>query len=88
MGLSLAFTGDEPEFVAAMSKASKISKERGIPMLGGALGVDMIKTRVAEGYRAVVCCFDLHVLAYGMISALGEARAGAEMQMQESTAAN
>ncbi|KAJ7438625.1 Pyruvate/Phosphoenolpyruvate kinase-like domain-containing protein [Mycena galericulata] len=78
MGLSLALTGDEPEFVAAIEKASKLSKTQNIPMLGVALGTDMVKARIEQGYRALVCCFDLHTLVYGMITSLGEARATAE----------
>ncbi|KAJ7832200.1 Pyruvate/Phosphoenolpyruvate kinase-like domain-containing protein, partial [Mycena leptocephala] len=34
MGLSLGLTGDEPEFVAAVEKATKVSKEFKIPLLG------------------------------------------------------
>ncbi|KAJ7445905.1 Pyruvate/Phosphoenolpyruvate kinase-like domain-containing protein [Mycena latifolia] len=84
MGLPLAFDGDEPEFAAAMQKATRVSKERNIPILGGALDAAMVKKRIVEGYRILVCTFDLHwhVLAYGTIKLLGEARVAAEEQMQ------
>ncbi|KAJ7462416.1 Pyruvate/Phosphoenolpyruvate kinase-like domain-containing protein [Mycena latifolia] len=82
MGLSLAFDGDEPEFAAAMQKATRVSKERNIPILGGALDTAMVKKRIIEGYRILVCTFDLHVLAYGTMKLLGEARVAAEEQMQ------
>ncbi|KAJ7768514.1 Pyruvate/Phosphoenolpyruvate kinase-like domain-containing protein, partial [Mycena metata] len=66
MGLSLGLTGDEPEFVAAMEKASGVSKERNIPLLGVAVGEEMVKMRIDQGFRILVCCLDLHILAYGM----------------------
>ncbi|KAJ7318116.1 Pyruvate/Phosphoenolpyruvate kinase-like domain-containing protein [Mycena albidolilacea] len=81
MGLSLGMTGDEPEFVAAMEKAKKVSEQTNIPLLGAAIGPEMIKQRIDQGYKILVCCLDLHTLAYGMIQALGEARATAEEHM-------
>ncbi|KAJ7697702.1 Pyruvate/Phosphoenolpyruvate kinase-like domain-containing protein [Mycena rosella] len=83
MGLPLAFDGDEPEFVTAIQKATRVSKERGIPLVGGGLGMEMVKQRIDEGYRILVCCFDLHTLAYGTIKAVGEAKAAAEEHMKE-----
>ncbi|KAJ7445904.1 Pyruvate/Phosphoenolpyruvate kinase-like domain-containing protein [Mycena latifolia] len=82
MGLTLAFDGDEPEFVAAMQKATRVAKECNIPIVGATLTPEMVKKRISEGYRVILCAFDLHVLAYGMIKLLGEARVVAEEQMQ------
>ncbi|KAJ7693061.1 Pyruvate/Phosphoenolpyruvate kinase-like domain-containing protein [Mycena rosella] len=82
MGLPLGFDGDEPEFVAAIQKATKVAKARGLPLVGAALGAEMVKKRIGEGYRVLVCCFDLHILAYGMITTLEETRAMAEEQMK------
>ncbi|KAJ7710580.1 Pyruvate/Phosphoenolpyruvate kinase-like domain-containing protein [Mycena rosella] len=82
MGLSLALDGPEPEFVAAIQKATRVSKAHNIPILGAAMGVEMVKQRIDQGYRAVVCCMDLHTLAYGTIKAVGEARAAAEEHMR------
>ncbi|KAJ6479165.1 Pyruvate/Phosphoenolpyruvate kinase-like domain-containing protein [Mycena vulgaris] len=82
MGLPLSFDGDEPEFVAAMKEATRVSKERNIPLLGGALNPAMVKQRIDEGYRIIVCAFDMYVLAFGMMKELGEARAAAEEHMQ------
>jgi hypothetical protein len=98
MGLSLGLTGDEPEFVAAVEKATKVSKECKIPLLGGtfpacpcsklikrftvAVGPEMVKLRIDQGYRILVCCLDLHTFVFGMISTVKEARAAAEEHMQ------
>ncbi|KAJ7176503.1 Pyruvate/Phosphoenolpyruvate kinase-like domain-containing protein [Mycena filopes] len=82
MGLPLG-GGDEPEFVAAMTKATKVAKERNIPMLGVAIGgAEVVNMRIDQGFRILVCCLDLHVLAYGMIERINEARAAAEAHMQ------
>ncbi|KAF8218292.1 Pyruvate/Phosphoenolpyruvate kinase-like domain-containing protein, partial [Mycena galopus ATCC 62051] len=75
MGLSLGMTGDEPEFVAAMEKAKRVSEQTNIPLLGAAVGTELIKERLDQGYKILVCCLDLHTLAYGMMTALSEARA-------------
>ncbi|KAJ7445906.1 Pyruvate/Phosphoenolpyruvate kinase-like domain-containing protein [Mycena latifolia] len=82
MGLPLAFDGDEPEFVAAMQKATRVSTERNIPIVGVTLSPAMVKKRINEGYRILLCAFDVHVLAFGMIKMLGEAKVAAEEQMQ------
>ncbi|KAJ7693030.1 hypothetical protein B0H17DRAFT_1200096 [Mycena rosella] len=82
MGLSLGLDGLEPEFVAAIQKATKVSKARNIPILGAAMGREMVKQRIDQGYRAIVCCMDLHTLAYETIQTLGEARAAAEEHMK------
>ncbi|KAJ7652564.1 Pyruvate/Phosphoenolpyruvate kinase-like domain-containing protein [Mycena rosella] len=82
MGLSLAFDGDEPEFVAATQKATRVSKECDLPILGVGFGTKMVKERIDAGYRFIVCCMDIHTLAYGTITAVGEARAAAEEHMK------
>ncbi|KAJ7652563.1 Pyruvate/Phosphoenolpyruvate kinase-like domain-containing protein [Mycena rosella] len=82
MGLSLGIEGDEPEYVAAIQKATRVSKQRGSPIVGGGMGVEMLKKRMDEGYRFIVCCADLHTLAYGTIKSVGEARAAAEEYMK------
>ncbi|KAJ6546640.1 Pyruvate/Phosphoenolpyruvate kinase-like domain-containing protein, partial [Mycena vulgaris] len=66
MGPTLRFDGDESEFVTAMQEATRVSKERNIPLLGGAFDPQMVKDRVNEGFRVLVCCFDLYVFAIGM----------------------
>ncbi|KAJ6551601.1 Pyruvate/Phosphoenolpyruvate kinase-like domain-containing protein, partial [Mycena capillaripes] len=66
MGLPLGMTGDEPEFVAAVEKATKVSKETKIPLLGVAIGPEMVKMRIDQGFRALVVCLDLYTLAFGM----------------------
>jgi 4-hydroxy-2-oxoheptanedioate aldolase len=82
MGLSLGFTGDEPEFVRALQKAKGLSKERDIALLGAAIGKEMVKKRLDEGYRILVCCLDCQAFAFGVMSALGEAREVVEEHMQ------
>ncbi|KAJ6469182.1 Pyruvate/Phosphoenolpyruvate kinase-like domain-containing protein [Mycena vitilis] len=88
MGLSLGLTGDEPEFVAAIEKATKVSNDTDIPLLGIAIGPDMIKMRIDQGFRAIVCCMDIAILGYGMIETVGKARAVAEEHMQSRSAAS
>ncbi|KAJ7103694.1 Pyruvate/Phosphoenolpyruvate kinase-like domain-containing protein [Mycena crocata] len=82
MGLSLAMTGTEPEYVAAVQKATRVAKERNLPLLGTALGPEMVKMRIDEGYRILICCFDFHTLSLGMIAGLSEARTAAEEHMK------
>ncbi|KAJ7260186.1 Pyruvate/Phosphoenolpyruvate kinase-like domain-containing protein [Mycena rebaudengoi] len=68
MGLSLNMTGNEPEFVAAMNKATKISKARDLPILGVAFGgAGMVQLRIAQGFRIIAVSLDLHALAFGII---------------------
>ncbi|KAJ7856656.1 Pyruvate/Phosphoenolpyruvate kinase-like domain-containing protein [Mycena olivaceomarginata] len=83
MGLSPGMTGDEPEFVAALEKAKRVSEQTNIPLLGLALGPEMIKQRIDQGFKILCCSVDLHALAFGMMQTLGEARAVAEEHLQE-----
>ncbi|KAJ6475739.1 Pyruvate/Phosphoenolpyruvate kinase-like domain-containing protein [Mycena vitilis] len=82
MGLPLGLTGNEPEFIEAVEKATKVSREADIPLLGVARGPDMVKTRIDQGYRAIVCCLDAPLLAFAMINKVEEARSAAEEHMQ------
>ncbi|KAJ7849356.1 Pyruvate/Phosphoenolpyruvate kinase-like domain-containing protein [Mycena olivaceomarginata] len=82
MGLPLAMDGDEPELVEALRKATKLSKAHDIPLLGGGLSKDMVKQRVDEGYRLILCGFDMHALAFGTRTTLAEAREIVEERMQ------
>ncbi|KAJ7805415.1 Pyruvate/Phosphoenolpyruvate kinase-like domain-containing protein [Mycena olivaceomarginata] len=81
-GLPLAGTGTETEYVKAVEKAKKVSQERGKPIVGGAVGPEMIKMRIDQGYRIIVCCLDLHTFAFGMIKTVSEGRTTAEEYMQ------
>ncbi|KAJ7318106.1 Pyruvate/Phosphoenolpyruvate kinase-like domain-containing protein [Mycena albidolilacea] len=83
MGLSPGMTGDEPEFVAALEKAKRVSEQTNIPLLGVAIGPEMIKQRIDQGFKILCCSMDLHALAFGMMQTLGEARAVAEEHLQE-----
>ncbi|KAK7046197.1 2,4-dihydroxyhept-2-ene-1,7-dioic acid aldolase [Favolaschia claudopus] len=78
MGIPPTMRGNEPEFVAAMEKAKRMSKETDIPLLGVAFGPDMIKERLDYGYRILVCVIDLHALAFGIIKAVKDTKALAE----------
>jgi 2-keto-3-deoxy-L-rhamnonate aldolase RhmA len=82
MGLPLGMTGDEPEFVAAVEKATKVSKERNIPLLGLAIGPEMVKLRLDQGFTILACCSDFYTMAFGMMAAVAEARATAETHMK------
>ncbi|KAJ7176237.1 hypothetical protein C8R43DRAFT_943031 [Mycena crocata] len=77
MGMTLAMAGDEPEFVAAVAKATKLSEERDIPLLGIAMEPEMIKKRIDQ-FRLLTCSIELSTLAFGLIRAVGEAKSTAE----------
>ncbi|KAJ7239314.1 Pyruvate/Phosphoenolpyruvate kinase-like domain-containing protein [Mycena rebaudengoi] len=81
MGLTLNWTGDEPEFVSALDKASKVSKERAKPLVGLAIGADMVKLRVEQGFRLIIVAMDVTTLVYGTIRDVGDARQAAEEHM-------
>ncbi|KAJ7657312.1 Pyruvate/Phosphoenolpyruvate kinase-like domain-containing protein, partial [Mycena polygramma] len=78
MGLPLAVTGDEPQFVKAVGKATKLSKECNIPLLGAAINKEALKACLDEGYTFLLRSVDLHELAYGVMRTLGETREQAE----------
>ncbi|KAJ6534327.1 Pyruvate/Phosphoenolpyruvate kinase-like domain-containing protein, partial [Mycena capillaripes] len=82
MGLTLTSTGTEPEYVAATQKAKRLSKDLSVPIIGPAMGPEMIKKRVDEGYKIIVCCLDLHTFAFGMMKTVNEARETVEDHMQ------
>ncbi|KAJ7025536.1 Pyruvate/Phosphoenolpyruvate kinase-like domain-containing protein [Mycena alexandri] len=82
MHLPAGMSGDEPEFVAALEKAGRVSKERNIPLLGLAIGDEMVKARIDQGFRILAVCMDLHELAFGMMRSVSGARATAEAHMQ------
>jgi 2-keto-3-deoxy-L-rhamnonate aldolase RhmA len=79
--LDMGLTGDEPEFVLALEKASKVSKERAKPLVGLAIGADMVKLRVEQGFRLIIVTMDVTTLVYGTIRQVGEARQAAEELM-------
>ncbi|KAJ6514327.1 Pyruvate/Phosphoenolpyruvate kinase-like domain-containing protein [Mycena vitilis] len=81
LGLTLAATGTEREYVAAIQEAKKLSRAHNKPVIGPAMGAQMIKQRIDEGYRIIVCCLDMHTFAYGMIKTIGEARETIEEHM-------
>ncbi|KAJ7471311.1 Pyruvate/Phosphoenolpyruvate kinase-like domain-containing protein [Mycena galericulata] len=83
LGLPLSMESDAPEFVAAMAKAKKVSKERNIPLLGVAIGPEMIRKRIDQGFTILASSADLHTLAFGLISTLAEARKTAEEHMEK-----
>ncbi|KAF7360044.1 2,4-dihydroxyhept-2-ene-1,7-dioic acid aldolase [Mycena venus] len=83
MGFSLAATGTEPGYVEAVQKAKKVAQDRGKSIVGPAAGPEMIKLRIEQGYRIIVCCLDLHTFAFGMMKTVSEGRAVAEEHMQK-----
>ncbi|KAJ7634433.1 Pyruvate/Phosphoenolpyruvate kinase-like domain-containing protein [Roridomyces roridus] len=85
MNLSPGMDGEEPEFVQAMDKAKKVSKQLDVPLLGVALGPELIRKRVEQGFKILMVCMDMHTLAYGVMRTLGEVRGVVEEQMQKLT---
>jgi hypothetical protein len=85
IGLPLRDPGDkinETEFASAMEKATKVSKDSGIPLLGIAVGPEMIKQRIDQGFRVIASCLDVHTLAMGMIRTIEEAKQTAEAHLR------
>ncbi|KAJ6459029.1 Pyruvate/Phosphoenolpyruvate kinase-like domain-containing protein [Mycena sanguinolenta] len=82
MGLPLSATGTEEGYVKALDRAKQLSMDHEKPIVGPAFGPEMIKLRIAQGYRLIVCCFDLHTFAFGMIKVVSEGRTTAEEYMQ------
>ncbi|KAJ7451052.1 Pyruvate/Phosphoenolpyruvate kinase-like domain-containing protein [Mycena latifolia] len=82
MGLPVAFVGTEPEFVAAMDRATAMSKKYGKPLMGIAVSLPMVMERLKQGFTLLVTTIDLHTLAFGTITALGTAKAAAEEYMR------
>ncbi|KAJ7465877.1 Pyruvate/Phosphoenolpyruvate kinase-like domain-containing protein, partial [Mycena latifolia] len=81
MGLPLRLTEHEAEFSEIMKRATSISKECDVPILGIASGADAIKRRIDEGFRIIMCCKDLHTLALGMVREIKESKDIAEEYM-------
>ncbi|KAJ7489599.1 Pyruvate/Phosphoenolpyruvate kinase-like domain-containing protein [Mycena latifolia] len=86
LGLPNALVGDEPTFVAAMQTATKVAKERGIPIAGFAVGPEMTKMRVDQGFRMLMTALDLYSLVFGVMTDLGTAKAVAEAYIQSKNA--
>ncbi|KAJ7058258.1 Pyruvate/Phosphoenolpyruvate kinase-like domain-containing protein [Mycena amicta] len=58
MGLSLGLTGDEPEFVAAVEKATKMTKQYKVPLLGLAMDPAMVRLRIDQGFTILAAAMD------------------------------
>ncbi|KAJ7083646.1 Pyruvate/Phosphoenolpyruvate kinase-like domain-containing protein [Mycena belliarum] len=78
MGLPNALAGDEPAFVEAMATATKVAKERDIPIAGFAVGPEMTKMRIDQGFRMLMTALDLYALVFGIMTDIGTAKAVAE----------
>ncbi|KAJ7230060.1 Pyruvate/Phosphoenolpyruvate kinase-like domain-containing protein [Mycena pura] len=72
----------EPDYMATVHKARAVSAATRIPLLGVAVGPEMVRQQLDAGFRVLLCAIDLQVLAFGMIQALSEAREAAEEHMQ------
>ncbi|KAJ7062011.1 Pyruvate/Phosphoenolpyruvate kinase-like domain-containing protein [Mycena amicta] len=83
MGLSLGLTGNEPEFVAAVAKATKMSKQYRVPLVGIAADPAMVRLRIDQGFTILVTVMDVLTLAFGTMHSIGEARTAAEEHMTE-----
>ncbi|KAJ7242913.1 Pyruvate/Phosphoenolpyruvate kinase-like domain-containing protein [Mycena rebaudengoi] len=81
MGLPVGFVGEEPEFAAAMERVTALSKKYSKALMGAALGPDMVKERLRQGFTILVSTIDLYVLAFGSVTELRTARETAEAYM-------
>ncbi|KAF7304272.1 2,4-dihydroxyhept-2-ene-1,7-dioic acid aldolase [Mycena chlorophos] len=88
MGLPMGMVGDEPEFVAAVSKATQMSQKYNIPLLGVAIGPEMLKLRIEQGFTVISVVADLHALAYTMIKGVADAKATVEDYKRREEAQN
>ncbi|KAJ7723279.1 Pyruvate/Phosphoenolpyruvate kinase-like domain-containing protein [Mycena maculata] len=81
MGLPVGFVGSEPEFVAALERATAMSKKHGKALMGGALGPAMVEERLSQGFSLLVATIDLYTLASGTVADLTSAKMTAEAYM-------
>ncbi|KAK7046239.1 2,4-dihydroxyhept-2-ene-1,7-dioic acid aldolase [Favolaschia claudopus] len=81
MNLPLAMSGDEPQFVQVIEKATMSAKKRGVPLVG-IVRKEMLQQRIDEGFRLIVCCSDFLTLAMGIVGAVSETREIVEEYMQ------
>ncbi|KAF7372123.1 2,4-dihydroxyhept-2-ene-1,7-dioic acid aldolase [Mycena venus] len=82
LGLPQNLDGDEPMFIAAMETASKVAKERGIPIAGFAVGPEMTKRRIDQGFRLLLGTMALYAIVFGVMSDIGTGKAVAEAHLQ------
>ncbi|KAJ7049154.1 Pyruvate/Phosphoenolpyruvate kinase-like domain-containing protein [Mycena amicta] len=87
LGLPLGFVGEEPTFLDAMAAATKAAKERDIPIAGFAIGPEMLKLRLDQGYRLILNMMDMHAMMFGILTELGTGRAVAEEYLKSKAAA-
>ncbi|KAJ7020153.1 Pyruvate/Phosphoenolpyruvate kinase-like domain-containing protein [Mycena alexandri] len=78
MGLPVAFVGSEPEFVAAMARATAMSKKYGKKLVGAALGTAMVEERLKQGFTVLISSIDLYTMAFGTVTDLQTARSTVE----------
>ncbi|KAJ7621043.1 Pyruvate/Phosphoenolpyruvate kinase-like domain-containing protein [Roridomyces roridus] len=83
MGLPLGFVGQEPEFVAAIERATAMSKKYGKYLMGAALGPAMVEERLRQGFTLLITTIDLYTLAGGTVRDLMTARATVEELMSK-----
>ncbi|KAJ7248219.1 Pyruvate/Phosphoenolpyruvate kinase-like domain-containing protein [Mycena haematopus] len=81
LGLPQSLDGDEPSFTAAMEVASKVAKERGIPIAGFGVGPEMTKRRIDQGFRLLLGTLDLYSLVFGIMTDIGTGKAVAEAHL-------
>ncbi|KAF7368929.1 2,4-dihydroxyhept-2-ene-1,7-dioic acid aldolase [Mycena venus] len=82
LGLPQNLDGDEPTFTAAMETASKVAKERGIPIAGFAVGPEMTKRRIDQGFRLLLGTMDLYAIIFGVMTDIGTGKAVGEAHLQ------
>ncbi|KAF7372017.1 2,4-dihydroxyhept-2-ene-1,7-dioic acid aldolase [Mycena venus] len=82
LGLPQNLDGDEPMFIAAMETASKVAKERGIPIAGFAVGPEMTKRRIDQGFRLLLGTMALYAIVFGVMSDIGTGKAVADAYLQ------
>jgi predicted GNAT superfamily acetyltransferase len=84
MGMSIGFVGEEPEFVAAISRVTAMSKKYKKSLVGAALGAFMLEERLKQGFTVLVNTIDLYALAFTTVTELGTARAAVEAYFDKS----
>lgn len=73
MGLS-GMMGTEPKYLQAMEHVSRLSKAHNKPLMCVALGEEMTKQRLAQGFSLLVVTSDVHTVAYGTIGDINKAK--------------
>ncbi|KAJ7198830.1 Pyruvate/Phosphoenolpyruvate kinase-like domain-containing protein, partial [Mycena pura] len=86
LGLPQGLSGKEPSWLHSIEVCSKVAKERNIPIVGIAIGAELLKQRIDEGFKMLITWMDMYALAFGIMNDLASGRATAEEHLKNKAA--